>query len=150
MFGFFGACFALLILVQLCPHQRCNGQVSLAGRENRQDLEPWEPGDILPPVSDKRIMLNPSNLLQEAGLHLIRWYRRDISPRSIDRCPYYPSCSVFAESALTRHGFFVGLCIFIDRNQFRENSQMYVFYDFVRAPSGILKLDDRFFLTIDH
>jgi len=41
-------------------------------------------------------------------LILIGAYRKFLSPILPDTCRYYPSCSAYAEEAVTRHGFFRG------------------------------------------
>jgi uncharacterized protein len=41
----------------------------------------------------------------------IRFYRRWISPAIPARCRYYPSCSTYAVTALTRHGAIRGTAL---------------------------------------
>ena len=84
------------------------------------------------------------------GLGLIRWYQRDISTRSISRCPFSISCSNYAARAVERHGLLVGVCLFIDRNLYRENAGMVARYSLVEGADGALRLDDGFFLTGGH
>lgn len=47
-----------------------------------------------------------------APLHV---YRRFISPAIPSRCRYYPSCSTYAVTAITRHGVLRGLALGIYR-----------------------------------
>ena len=41
-------------------------------------------------------------------LALIRFYRREISPRVPPTCRFTPTCSAYAEEAIERHGAFRG------------------------------------------
>jgi len=43
-------------------------------------------------------------MLRSPLLSLVRAYRRFLSPILPDTCRFYPSCSHYAEEALTRHG----------------------------------------------
>lgn len=45
----------------------------------------------------------------------IRAYRRVISPAIPARCRYYPSCSTYAVTAITRHGVVRGMALAIYR-----------------------------------
>lgn len=47
-------------------------------------------------------------VLQKAGLGLIRFYQRAISPLFPAACRYYPTCSNYALEAIQIHGFFKG------------------------------------------
>ncbi|WP_439636540.1 membrane protein insertion efficiency factor YidD [Oceanicaulis sp.] len=49
------------------------------------------------------------------AVHLLRWYRRVISPRLGIRCVLEPSCSRYAEVAFRNHGAIVGLKLTISR-----------------------------------
>lgn len=55
------------------------------------------------------------NLLQKAGLALIRFYQKRISPLFPSACRYYPTCSNYALEALKIHGFFKGSALAIWR-----------------------------------
>ncbi len=48
-------------------------------------------------------------------LLLIRGYRRFLSPILPDTCRYYPSCSKYAEEAVTRHGAMKGFAYSVGR-----------------------------------
>ncbi len=111
--------------------------------------EPWEPGAASTRTAAQPSMTNPARLFSDAAVALIGVYQRSIGPNSIQRCPFSPSCSNFALTAIRRYGFFPGLCLFIDRNLYRENPGIAEQYGLVRLPSGVLKLDDHYFLTGD-
>lgn len=111
-----------------------------------QDLEPWEPEDLKKEPHSFPSITNPARLPNDLSLGLIRWYQKNISAVSIERCPFFPSCSNFAAEAIKQYGFLIGLCLFIDRNLYRENPQMYGLYNFIEVSHGVLKLDDRYYL----
>ena len=46
---------------------------------------------------------------------LLSMYKNHISPVNGDRCPSYPSCSLYAEQAMEKHGFFMGWMMTVDR-----------------------------------
>lgn len=46
---------------------------------------------------------------------LIKFYRKCISPLSIPKCRYLPSCSAYMLEAILKRGFIVGLCLGIWR-----------------------------------
>ncbi|MBM4170158.1 MAG: membrane protein insertion efficiency factor YidD [Ignavibacteria bacterium] len=114
------------------------------------DSVPWEPDDLPRRGAKLPTAPNPARVFQDAALSLIGVYQNRIGPLSIHRCPYTPSCSNFARRAIERHGLFVGLCMFIDRNMYRENPGMFRHYNLRRLPGGVLKLDDQFFLGEVH
>jgi putative component of membrane protein insertase Oxa1/YidC/SpoIIIJ protein YidD len=138
----------LFLLSILLPPQQCCCQLRQSMWRPGVEFEPWEAEDLglggylEPPI------LNPQTLAKTVSTELIRWYRQSLSTNSIQRCPFYPSCSFFAEEAIDQHGFLIGLCLFIDRNLYRENPQMYQFYNLVAVGEGVLKLDDRYFLDM--
>lgn len=45
----------------------------------------------------------------------LHFYRRFVSPAIPSRCRYYPSCSTYAVTAVTRHGVIRGLGLAIYR-----------------------------------
>jgi putative component of membrane protein insertase Oxa1/YidC/SpoIIIJ protein YidD len=110
------------------------------------DLIPWDPEDVLLPRQEAPVPTGPSGLTSAAALWLIHKYQTGVSTHSIQRCPFHISCSNFALEAIKRHGFLVGLCMFVDRNLYRENPGAYAAYDLIETSAGALKLDDRFFL----
>ncbi len=112
-----------------------------------QDLESWESEDLRRAPEVFPSLPNPARLPKDCSLKLIRWYQKSIATRSIQRCPFFPSCSHFAAQAIAQHGFLIGVCLFIDRNLYRENPQIYSLYNFIEAEHGVLKLDDRYFLN---
>ena len=125
----------------------CFGQDLPNRLERTSDLEPWEPEDLIPASYPIPEIVHPARLPKVLCLKLIHWYQADISPRSIERCPFSPSCSNFAEQAIEQHGFLLGLCLFIDRNIYRENPQISQLYELIQLPNGQLKLDDFYFLN---
>ncbi len=55
------------------------------------------------------------NILQKAGLGLIGFYQRAISPLLPAACRYYPTCSNYAREAIQIHGFWKGSALAIGR-----------------------------------
>lgn len=110
--------------------------------------EPWEKEDIISHSErgeySSKIRSLPFKYLSGA---VISWYQKDVSTKSISRCPYAISCSRFAKRAIEEHGFLLGISLFIDRNLFRENSHMYENYELVLSEDGSMKLNDEFFLS---
>lgn len=47
-------------------------------------------------------------MIKKIALLFIGVYRLFISPFLRNRCRFYPSCSLYAEIAIERHGFFYG------------------------------------------
>ncbi len=87
----------------------------------------------------------PGALLSSA----VEFYREDIGPESIERCPFLVSCSKFLVEAVRNYGFLLGLAAFIDRNMFRENPYAWGLYPLTVRRDGVLKLDDGHFLKRD-
>jgi len=48
-------------------------------------------------------------------LLLIRFYRYAISPMMASHCRFYPSCSAYAEQAISQHGLLRGLWLTLRR-----------------------------------
>lgn len=48
-------------------------------------------------------------MLRAVAVHLIDWYRTEISVHTVRRCRFEPSCSAYARQALLRHGLGHGL-----------------------------------------
>lgn len=111
------------------------------------ETSPWEPEDIKPIYTNHNIFFNyetsPFILLANK---LIEYYQKEVAPESISRCPFYISCSNYAYYAINKYGLYFGLAFFIDRNLYRENSLTYLYYKFRETDSGILKLDDSYYL----
>lgn len=95
-------------------------------------------------------LYRPLLLFEDASLTMIHWYQNDVATQSIQRCPFVTSCSKFTEIAIKRYGFIQGICLFIDRNLYRENSEMYQLYERYQLPNGVLKLNDDYYLSQDH
>ena len=141
--------FSLLCLLALhnsaSSAQNYSGPLC-AGLESSLDLIPWEAEDVVPKSPPSESIISPARLPAELVIWLIHRYQSGIATRSIQRCPFSLSCSHFAIEAIRRHGAFVGLCLFIDRNLYRENPQIFYLYDLVETRDGALKLDDRYYL----
>lgn len=135
----------IVLLCSLAFFTACWGQQYNRRQVVGGDVEPWERDD-LPTVRRGAVTRQTTSLVEDAVTKLIRVYQRHISPQSIDRCPFSPSCSNYALQAIHTHGAFLGLCYFIDRNLYRENPDAFGKYGLVRLSLGRLKLDDRFFL----
>jgi putative component of membrane protein insertase Oxa1/YidC/SpoIIIJ protein YidD len=124
------------------------GRVATASDlESAQDLIPWEKGEVEirgGPV--KPDFVGPQSLFSSASTALIRCYQRRVSANSVARCPFVVSCSDFALQAVQRHGFLMGLCLFIDRSFYRENPQIGDLYPYRQQNLGLLRLDDSFYL----
>lgn len=111
------------------------------------DFEPWESDDIKPIYSSYHISHNPNNdPLTLLSFKAIMFYQNKISTKSINRCPFYISCSNYAYLAIEKHGLIIGICYFIDRNFYRENISCYYHYELRENKEGILKLDDSYYL----
>jgi putative membrane protein insertion efficiency factor len=54
-------------------------------------------------------------MLARPLLLLLRAYRKFLSPVLPDTCRFHPSCSHYAEQALTRHGAFKGSVLAVRR-----------------------------------
>jgi putative component of membrane protein insertase Oxa1/YidC/SpoIIIJ protein YidD len=107
-----------------------------------QDFGPWEAEDSQPHQFEQRT-IQPAN----TALRLIRFYQERIAPKSIRRCPFHISCSAFAYTAIKKHGLFLGICYFIDRNLYRENPGITRHYRTIISEEGTYKLDDDFYLN---
>ncbi|WP_457551877.1 membrane protein insertion efficiency factor YidD [Desulfobacula sp.] len=46
---------------------------------------------------------------------VVKFYQENISPVDGDRCPMYPSCSVYASQAIEKHGLLIGWIMACDR-----------------------------------
>jgi len=111
------------------------------------ETQPWEQGDPVPTWVDvEPDLTEPHGMLQGLALSLVRFYQRNISVKSASRCPYHISCSHYAALAIERKGLFLGLCYFVDRHYYRENRGMHLHYEYRETESGVLRLDDSFFI----
>lgn len=54
-------------------------------------------------------------MVKKAAILLIKGYRVFISPFFVARCRFYPTCSLYAQIAIERHGFFCGAWLTIKR-----------------------------------
>jgi hypothetical protein len=118
--------------------------VTLRGQENSLvEKTGCESSDIHPvsrdvPLADAPPTGSGVRLAQKA----IRYYQRKISTLSVDRCPFYVSCSNYASRTIDRHGLLIGTALFIDRYFYRENRAAFAYYDLKETPAFVLKLDD--------
>lgn len=119
----------------------------LYAQESYLEVSSWEPEDVVPIYSmldtTQEYLIRPSMLLTDM---LIRFYQQKISTQSINRCPFYISCSNYAYQAIKKYGLILGICFFIDRNFYRENIGSYSHYELRETELGVLKLDDSFYL----
>lgn len=86
-----------------------------------------------------------SNPLTLAFNELIKYYQKNVSPNSVQRCQFSLSCSNYAKQAMQKYDF-IGFAFFIDRYFFRENESLTMNYFTVRR-NGMRKYDDSFYLT---
>lgn len=64
-------------------------------------------------------------------LRLVRFYQKNISPHNGAKCLFYPTCSDFYKSALSRHGLLLGTVMFADRFFYREGIASMKHYHFM-------------------
>lgn len=55
------------------------------------------------------------NPLKSAIIALIKFYRKNISPRKIPCCRFTPSCSAYAIEAVEKHGCIKGIYLAVRR-----------------------------------
>jgi putative component of membrane protein insertase Oxa1/YidC/SpoIIIJ protein YidD len=79
----------------------------------------WEPAAWPPPPGALGLQVQtgplaepPREGLVEAAYH---WYRTRVSPNDGARCPFYPTCSGYAVTAVRKRGMAVGALLAIDR-----------------------------------
>ena len=53
--------------------------------------------------------------LRDTEVAALRWYRRKVSPLFSARCKYYPTCSAYALTAITRFGVVRGTLLAVLR-----------------------------------
>jgi putative component of membrane protein insertase Oxa1/YidC/SpoIIIJ protein YidD len=117
---------------------------SLYSQETNEDVGPWENEDIRQiTFSDSAFAKNQHEVWP---LYLIQFYQKKIAPQSISRCPFYISCSNYTTLAIKTNGLLIGMCMFIDRNLYRENFAAQNNY-LLRDKNGELKYDDSFFIN---
>lgn len=125
----------------------CIGSSLLDAQENIPEIVPWEPEDVVPlyAFTDtlKEHAVSPCVYI---AMKLIRFYQTDISTKSVSRCPFYISCSNYTMLAVQKYGLMVGICFFIDRNLYRENIASSMHYELRETRTGVLKLDDSYYL----
>lgn len=142
--------FLLSILLSLIFSSTTSAQYNWNNDPDSDIVElPFEPSQRNFLTVDTVYSFSPWLILEELADNAIVWYQHDISPSSIDRCPFLISCSNYARKAIATHGLLKGLCLFIDRNLYRENIEMFRLYTLIQKQNGILKLDDSFFLAED-
>jgi hypothetical protein len=137
---------ALSFLVHCAPNMpaaeaRVAALAALPDTQLAEAELPWEAEDVAhPPHAEP-----PPSLafppLPNALAAAVGFYRREIGPMSVSRCPYAVSCSTLALSSLRRYGL-LGLLPFVDRFFFREGADAQLHYARRVQPSGVLKLDD--------
>jgi putative component of membrane protein insertase Oxa1/YidC/SpoIIIJ protein YidD len=108
---------------------------------------PWEQSEVIPYYKECNCANYEKSTLKLVGENAIHFYQNHISCNSIARCPFRISCSQYAYAALNKYGPILGLCYYIDRNLYRENSSSFFNYEFYEDSEGSLKLDDSFYLN---
>lgn len=108
--------------------------------------------EALVPMPGEKAPVYPSSLTVKRSAAqdylgpLFRWYGQTSQEKSIHRCPFLISCSVYARRAIQEKGFLWGTVLFIDRYFYRENQEAYKHYLRVERKGRIL-LDDSSFLN---
>lgn len=111
-------------------------------------LEPWEPGEGMINLLQKgNSVRQPHSPLDYISLVAISFYQSSVSDKSVSRCPFEISCSRFAVKAIEKYSL-LGYPIFIDRYFFRENASAFSLYTKKLTNNGIVKLDDKIYLSI--
>jgi len=75
------------------------------------------------------------DLLIDLSIKLLGNYKKQketekISSLQEKRCPFYPSCSIYATESIKKYGFFIGVIIAWDRLYYRHNENVFEYYDF--------------------
>lgn len=113
-------------------------------------IDPWEKTEngFSPSAYDTSpiFISSPVDLLYD---NLIGFYQTKISAKTIQRCPFYISCSNYTKIAIKEYGSFLGILYFIDRNLYRENIGMNKHYS-LRKKGRFLKFDDSYYLSNIH
>lgn len=55
------------------------------------------------------------HVLVRCAVNGLRFYRYCVGPLMLSHCRFFPSCSVYAEEAVARHGFRQGLLLILLR-----------------------------------
>jgi len=110
--------------------------------------EPWESGEGIPNLLQKKYdVQQPHSPLDYISTVAISFYQSSISDKSVSRCPFEISCSRFARTAIEKYSL-LGYAIFVDRYFFRENAGAFSLYTKKLTANGIVKLDDKIYLSI--
>ena len=96
--------FLCLLLFGFCVYPTAH-----AAAENPLAYRPVES----PPVA--RLVGGKQNILVKGVLLPLSFYAKILSRVDGDRCPSYPTCSLYARQAVDRHGALVGLWMTVDR-----------------------------------
>lgn len=145
-----------ILSLALLPAFSAPGTASAAdpsGRRPQEWHEAWEPDaralQAAVPIPDAVPAAEAAptgNPVTGVLLMGIGYYRSDIGPRSISRCPFRTSCSRFAQLSLRRWGI-LGVVPFTDRFLYRENVQTASLYlPWLSPQTGTIKSDDDFYL----
>lgn len=108
--------------------------------------DPWESTQVIPLYINNEDVSPNSELFSSLGICFVHYYQDKVSTNSINRCPFYLSCSNYTLEAFKLKGAFWGVISFIDRAYFRENFDSYNMYPLKSTKNGILKLDDMYYL----
>jgi Putative membrane protein insertion efficiency factor len=118
---------------------------------------PWEPDELrgssraTTTTAATKNQEQPSFALgpiNAGALSAIAFYRAEIGPHSVSRCPFVTSCSAFAYDHVQRFGLW-GLLPFVDRFFFRENPGLFALYPKTMLPDGRLKYSDDLHHEVD-
>lgn len=120
-------------------------QLCISQQKVVESVDSWEPEDLNISSTTLNIEQPSFNVVKILSDNLISYYQSNISPLSIDRCPFEISCSNYAKEAISKHGI-IGLIMFTDRYFYRENIAAYQNYKIIERKDGILKLDDKIYL----
>ena len=106
------------------------------GSDEKQ-FEPWDfnNGAMAIKAQDVKPGKTVKSLSGDLLIKTVRFYQDYLSPVIGERCPMYPSCSAYSIEAITKHGFFIGFAMTVDR-LIHESNEMDI------AP--IVKIKDQY------
>ncbi|MDD4310826.1 MAG: membrane protein insertion efficiency factor YidD, partial [Candidatus Cloacimonetes bacterium] len=71
------------------------------------------------------------DMATNVSLDLLKYYKKSIRPKSIERCMFHISCSNYAKQNIENKGFIPGLISFVDRHFYREHSAASTYYSWI-------------------
>ena len=111
--------------------------ILLAGQIVHADENPLAYHPLLASPDDRK---QASDGLTRFFLFSLSVYSNNISRVDGNRCPSYPSCSLYARNALHRHGAIPGMWLTVDR-LIHEHTEIHR-HDRIRLPDGSLRVPD--------